>query len=186
MKKALFSLLLAYPFTTYAQALKVGRVDDIDGKYVFYYMKPVAAYDVAFTFTTPPMPACGIGSERSEAMVKAALMEAGTVQKPFDAIVVGNGTRDMAIRFRNNTPSDSMALCRPMMIGSTAVFFLAEPASSWTPTEKVKTVWWDGVVNGQCLTTQQITNRGMRKFKNPKTIVVANFYTYNAVPAKEQ
>lgn len=95
-----FVCLLGAASTTLAQSNNngTGQVQKITGKYVFIYAEPTQPYDVVFEVKSVmvPLMSCPSISDMAAAVVKKALKE----DKEFDAVVIGAGKRDIAIKFK--------------------------------------------------------------------------------------
>ena len=74
------------------------KVMVIDGKYIFTNSEPLAKYEIAFDFSTTvaKLSSCPTPKELAEACVRLANKKG----IPYDAIIVGNGKFDIAIRFK--------------------------------------------------------------------------------------
>lgn len=175
MKRLLYLLLLLPGSLLAQQTSDQGRVTQLSGKYVFYFSIPTAAYDEAFTFTTPAMPACGTVTERANAVLNAALLEAGAQQKPFDAVLVQPGSRDVAIRFKSDVPAEQRAVGRMPRYNGALIFLLAEPLASYKPLNSAaKVTWYDGIVTGNCLATSNVIERQVKKSKSAPGIIISD------------
>ena len=177
------SLLFTIPALAQTTGPHVGRAAQLQGKYVFYYAQPMAAYDVAFTFaSTPTFNGCPNVAELADACLKSALMEAGAQNRSFDAIIIGTGSRDIAIKFKAESPDNGLE--RVDKRNNAYTFIMAQPVANYTTTAPLKVVVWEKMVTGRCYTTTQVIDDLLKraaKEKKPFDAVIYNGPTAEAV-----
>ena len=95
----IFSIFFSFAFVNSEKDLSLGRVSKMTGKYVFFYSEPTNEYDVAFDVTAVAFGSKSI-SEMGDLVVRTALRKSEKENKPFDAVIIGGGKKDIAIKFK--------------------------------------------------------------------------------------
>lgn len=183
MKRFAFIALLVCSVTVaFAQE---ARVNKAQGKYVFYYNEPVAKYEVVFSFKTDAVNGCLTISGLVDAMLKAALYEAGVQSKQFDAIIVGAGERDLAIKFLESNADNSLAT--PQRNNGKYFYVFSEPAKEYQVVEKLK-VFRANQMTGGCRSVSAMVDeivkdalKGEKKGKTFSAIIIGNDQFHNSV-----
>lgn len=78
----------------------LAKVTDVRGKPVFVNSTPVAPYDVAFEIKIKVTKAGGFACPSVLDMANALVKHADKEGLPYDAIIMGSGKIDLAIRFK--------------------------------------------------------------------------------------
>lgn len=154
----LLLLCISFAFTSTAQTRPdVARVRMAQGKYVFYYNQPVAAYDVAFSFTSTYRPSEKMTlNDLVSGGMAGALTEAGAQLKPFDAIIVQAGQRDIAIKFKDTVSATDRALATVRREGGLYLFEYCEPVTDYKVLKTEKVAWFNKVFGGTYYTLTQV------------------------------
>jgi hypothetical protein len=84
------------------QEKSIGTVRKMTGKYVFIFTEPAQPYEVAFEVKATVMNflTCPTISEMANAVVSTALIQSKKENIPFDAVVIGDGRKDIGIKFK--------------------------------------------------------------------------------------
>ena len=189
MRQFLLVCLLGLPLLSNAQpevpAPQAGgnaRVSMAQGKYVFCYAQPLAAYEVAFTFTTQLQP-----SERMTLntvigqCLTAALTEAGAQLKPFDAILIQPGQRDLAIKFRDAVPEPQRALATVSRNQGKLLYLFSEPLADYEVLKTEGVSWYNHAFGGAFYTLGHVQENALKTAKkNPaiEAIIIGETATY--------
>lgn len=95
---ALMSMFAFSPSKSIDQSDKgLSHVTKIDGIYVFVQSQPAQAYETSFEYKTV---LGGFGCPTITEMAEASVKSAKKKGLPFDAIILGDGKTDLAIRFK--------------------------------------------------------------------------------------
>lgn len=150
----LLALLLAtglppHPAQLAAPAPDLAKTRQLQGKYVFCYTQPVAPYDVAFSFasTYAPHEKMTINDVVSGCLT-GALTEAGAQLKPFDAIIVQPGARDIAIKFKDSVAPADRALATVAKQQGKYLFIYCEPVAEYQVVKTEKVAWYNHAFGG--------------------------------------
>lgn len=166
------------PTTDHATA----RAGMAQGKYVFYYSQPVAAYDVVFSFSASYTPSQSmtlntlVGAE-----VTGALTEAGAQLKAFDAIIVNAGARDVAIKFRDTVPAADRALATVPRNEGKLMFVYCEPVNDYQVSGTERISWYNHAFGGQYYTLGKVEENLLRTAKKTpgvEGVIVGETATY--------
>lgn len=130
-------------------SLDLAKVRQVQGKYVFCYSQPVAPYDVAFSFTSTYTPSEQMTlNDVVSGCLSGALTEAGAQLKPFDAIVLQPGARDIAIKFKDSVPAAERALATVPKQQGKYVFVYCEPVADYQVVKTEKVAWYNRAFGG--------------------------------------
>nr|GFC39926.1 hypothetical protein [Tanacetum cinerariifolium] len=125
------------------------RAGMMQGKYVFCYTQPTSAYDVAFTFASAykPNEQMTLNTILSASMA-GALMESGAQLKAFDAIIIQDGARDVAIKFKSDVVQANYGLATVQRHGGFPVFLFCEPVDDYKVVKNEKISWYNHAFGG--------------------------------------
>lgn len=113
MKKTkLISLVLvcvtALSFTKQQTDNSLARVTKVNNKLVFSHNEPISEYEQSFTFENK-IPLCKNLKETMAISVQNANQEAGNQSRTYDAIIITNGVRDIAILWKDKEKDNAIA-----------------------------------------------------------------------------
>jgi hypothetical protein len=149
----LAALLASGPPTTPLQSAPtspdLAKTRQVQGKYVFCYTQPVAPYDVAFSFASTYAPSEKMTvNDVVSGCLTGALTEAGAQLKPFDAIILQPGARDIAIKFKDTVaPADRALATVPKQQGK-YLFVYCEPVAEYQVVKTEKVAWYNHAFGG--------------------------------------
>lgn len=151
----LTALLAAWPPAAPGQAASLppspdlAKTRQVQGKYVFCHTQPVAPYDVAFSFASSYAPNEQMTlNDVVSGCLTGALTEAGAQLKPFDAIVLQPGARDIAIKFKDSVPPADRALATVPKQQGKYVFTYCEPVADYQVVKTEKVAWYNHAFGG--------------------------------------
>lgn len=127
----------------------LAKTRQVQGKYVFCYTQPVAPYEVAFSFASTYTPSEKMTlNDLVSGCLTGALTEAGAQLKPFDAIILQPGARDIAIKFRDSVaPADRALATVPKQQGK-YLFIYCEPVAEYQVVKTEKVAWYNHAFGG--------------------------------------
>jgi hypothetical protein len=164
------ALLLQSPTQTAPRALDTGKVRQVRGKYVFFHNQPLAAYDVAFSFTSSYTPSEKMTiNDVVNGELAGAVAEAGEQLKPFDAIIIQAGsTRDVAIKFKESAPAADRPLATVNREAGKYLFVYCDPTTDYDVLKSEKVAWFNKIFGGAYYSTAQVeVNLTKAAQKNP-------------------
>jgi hypothetical protein len=95
-------------------------------------------------------------------------MEAGAQLKPFDAIILQPGSRDIAIKFKDNVPQADRALATVNREAGKYLFEFCEPVTDYQVIKTERPGWYNKMFGGAYYTLTQVeSNLGKTAQKNP-------------------
>lgn len=106
MKKLLLIAIAVLFFTAFTfkgddDKRGLGRVQKITGKDVYIHCEPEHPYDVVFEVKVVPFGmTCPSIADMADMVVRKALKISDKEDKPFDAVVIGSGKKDIAIKYK--------------------------------------------------------------------------------------
>lgn len=156
-KFLLLLLLLSLAHTSIYAQHEIGKARMVQGKYVFFYNQPIAAYDVAFSFqsTYSPNEKMTINDVITGCMT-GALTEAGAQLKPFDAIIIQPGARDVAIKFKDSVAPSDRALLTAQKVNGKYLFSYCEPVTDYNVIKTERVAWFNFMFGGAYYSTSQV------------------------------
>jgi hypothetical protein len=117
--------------TDYALA----RTNKINNKLAFFLCEPANEYEVAFTFKNLITNInCASPQQILAATIQNANYEASNQNKLYDAVILGNTERDMAIVWKDKTKDNSIA--RVKKVEGKLLFVECEPIANYDVTAK--------------------------------------------------
>jgi len=159
------------PVRTGAEALTTARATQAQGKYIFCYSTPTAPYDVAFSFSWPLQPSQNMTlSTVMGQCVTAALVEAGSQLKPFDAVIIQAGQRDLAIKFRDGVPPEQRALATAPRQQGKLVFMFCEPVADYEVVKTEGVSWYNHAFGGDYYTMGHVQENLLKTAKKNERI----------------
>jgi hypothetical protein len=183
MNKFLTIFFLFSISATFAQEL--AKVNRVEGKYIFYLNEPVSDYDIVFTFKTDLQTTCQTISGLVSSIMRAANYEAGAQGRPYDAIIIGNTERDLAIKFKDTSKDNSLA--KPIIFSNKQFFVFSEPGFQYTLVDRVK-VFRANQLTNECRSVSKMLEEIMKdveklekKGKKVKGIIVGNDQYHNVI-----
>jgi len=132
---ALVLLTLAFTSQKQSNDKSLAQVNKTNNKYIFFYSEPVAEYEIAFTFVNTIENINSLSpQEMFNESIKNANIESANHSKFYDAIIIGNSDRDMAISFKTKGKDDSIAKVKK--IEGILIFAECEPITLYEIVEK--------------------------------------------------
>lgn len=148
----------------FGHAQQLARIDKIMGKGVFWFNEPVKPYDVVFNFASNyNNNPCPVLSSIINSIMDCAVREAGLQGKLFDAVIIGNGARDIAIKFKSDTSDNSLARMKPL--NGKYAFIFSTPSSNYDNVDQIKVFGYDGVWSPVCMTPNQRAEKVLSESK---------------------
>lgn len=165
-----------------ATAVATARVGQAQGKYVFCYTQPVAAYDVAFTYQATYTPSQSMTLNTIIAgELTSALTEAGAQLKAFDAILIQPGARDVAIKFRDDVPQDQRALATVPRQEGKELYLFCEPLATYDVVKTEGISWYNHAFGGAYYSFARVEEnllKTAKKSENVDAILFGETATY--------
>jgi len=153
------------------ESLATARVSQAQGKYVFCYSQPVAPYDVAFSFATTLQPSESMTLNTVVGQcLTSALVEAGAQLKPFDAILIQAGQRDLAIKFRDGVPNEQRALATAPRNQGKLIFMFSEPVADYEVVKTEGVSWYNHAFGGAYYTMGHVQENLLKTAKKNERI----------------
>jgi hypothetical protein len=153
------------------ESLATARVSQAQGKYVFCYSQPVAPYDVAFSFATTLQPSEKMTlSTVIGQCLTSAMVEAGSQLKPFDAILIQAGQRDLANKFRDGVSPEQRALATAPRNEGKYVFMFCEPVADYEVVKTEGVSWYNHAFGGAFYTMGHVQENLLKTAKKNERI----------------
>jgi len=105
-----------------------------------------------------------------DAGVQAAVYESGLQQRPFDAIIIQAGSRDQAIKFRDNVPQADRALATVSKNQGKLVFLFCEPVTDYTVVKTEGISWYNHAFGGAFYTFAKVQENLLKTAKKDDRI----------------
>jgi hypothetical protein len=158
------------------------RVNQAQGKYVFCYTQPVAPYDVAFSYQArlDPTESMTLNTVIASELT-AALTESGAQLKPFDAILIQPGSRDLAIKFKDNVPQADRALATVQKVQGKPIYLFCEPLADYDVVKTEGISWYNHAFGGAYYTIGHVEEnllKTARKNERIQAIIFGETATY--------
>lgn len=169
-KSKLIFFLVVISINAFSQ-VKVS-VQKINNKYIFYDNEPSSKYQVSFSFeTTYNFNPCPKISSIGTQIIDGAMKEAGFQNKLFDAVIIGGGSRVLAIKFDDTNSDNSLGIQKIESESGIYKFILCDPAIEYTPIVKVTSYAIDELgncllIDGRFASITRIANRWCKKNKS--------------------
>jgi hypothetical protein len=134
MKKIILSAIMVASISLSSQTdNSLARVAKNNNKCVFNHNEPINEYDVAFTFINL-IPECKTEKEAETITITNANQEAGNQGKLYDAIIIGDNERDIAIVWKDKSKDNAIA--RVSKVEGRYVFINCEPLTNYEMVSK--------------------------------------------------
>ena len=121
--------------TSYNDDKDLCKVNKYSGKYLFWMCEPVAEYEEVFSVNAS-VSACETQTSQSEDVVNEAIVQSSLNKIEFDAVIVGNTKRDVAIKFIESTEDKSIG--KSKRINGVSVFIDCTPLNNYSQEKRVK------------------------------------------------
>lgn len=177
MKKieTLFALILSITLlshTSYNDDKDLCKVNKYSGKYVFWMCEPIVEYEEVFSVNAS-VSACETQTSQSENVVKEAIVQSSLSKIEFDAVIVGNTERDVAIKFKESTEDKSIGKIK--RINGVSVFIDCTPHSKYTREKRVKKFRAVSTMTGNvCSMSYKVAEKITKKGAKADALLIGN------------
>lgn len=163
MKKNNLYFILMILLLTSIDAIgqETARVDKIMNKYIFWHSEPVQKYEVVFSFQSNYNPnPCPVISSIGAMVMECAAKESGYQGKQFDAIIVSDGSRDIAIKFLQESNENAIGTIK--MKNGKYFYVLSQPNRPFDMVKQHK-VFSIETLSSNCLTISQREDKVLKE-----------------------
>ena len=175
----LFLFLLSANFAQQVDKA-LARVNVVSSRLVFFRNNPTTEYETAFTFYNKiENVSCLTPEQISEASIKNANAEAVLQNRMYDAIMITNNDRDIAITWKDKSKDN--AICRVKKTEGIYYFLYCEPLAEYDIAGKYNvSMAITSALLGVCPGENEKINKLLRKASKDKLIFDAIIYGNSA------